>query len=92
MIPNNPSPKRVWYGLYEGNETRSQRRLQEDLGFDHDAAEVILHLRRQVIALQSRLHQVETELTAQAASQQMRLARYRKICDEAIWIELEFQE
>jgi hypothetical protein len=92
MIPNNPCPKRVWYGLYEGNESRSQRRLQEDLGFDEAAAEVILHLRRQVIALQSRLRQLEAELTAESASQEMRLARYREVYDEAIWIELEFRD
>jgi hypothetical protein len=92
MIPKNPSPKRYWYGFYEGNESRSQRRLQKDLGFDEGAAEAILHLRSQVIELQSHLRQLETELTAQAASQQMRLARYREVYYEATWIELESQE
>ena len=70
MIPENPSPKRYWYGPHEGYESRSQRRLQDDLGVDEAAAEAILHLRSQVIELQSHIRQLEAELTAQDASQQ----------------------
>jgi hypothetical protein len=92
MIPENTSPKRYWYGPYEGSETRSQRRLQDDLGVDEAAAEVILHLRRQVIELQSHIRRLEAELSTQYASQHMRLARYREVYYEAAWIELEFQE
>ena len=92
MIPENPSPKRYWYGPYEGYEARSQRRLQNDLGVDEAAAEAILHLRRQVIELQSHLRQLEAELTAQSASQHIRLAHNRETYYEATWIELEFQE
>ena len=92
MISDNVSPKRYWYGLYEGYETRSQRRLQDDLGIDEVAAEVILRLRSQVIELQSHIRQLETELTAQYAGQHMRLARYRDVYYEANWIELEIQE
>ena len=44
--------------------------LQNDLGVDEAAAETILHLRSQVIELQSRIRQLEAELTAQYASQQ----------------------
>ena len=92
MIPENPSPKRYWYGPYEGYESRSRRRLQEDLGVDKAAAEAILHLRSQVIELQSHIRHLEAELTAQNTNQQMRLARYREAYYEATWIELEFQE
>ena len=92
MNPENPSPKRYWYGPYEGYEARSRRRLQEDLGVDEAAAEAILHLRSQVIELQSHIRQLEAELTAQNANQEMRLARYREVYYEATWIELEFQE
>ena len=60
MIPDNPSPKRYWYGPYEGYETRSQRRLQDDLGVDEAAAEVILRLRSQVIELQSHVRQLRS--------------------------------
>jgi hypothetical protein len=92
MIPENPAPKRYWYSPHAGYEARSQRRLQNDLGLDEAAAETILHLRSQVIALQSQIRQMEAELTAQTASQQLRLARYREVYYEATWIELEFQE
>ena len=92
MIPENPSPKRYWYGPYEGYESRSQRRLQDDLGVDEIAAEAILRLRRQVIELQSHIRRLEAELTTQYASQNIRLARYREVVNEATWIELEFQE
>jgi hypothetical protein len=66
--------------------------LQHDLGVEEAAAETILRLRSQVIELQSHIHQLETELTAQYASQDMRLARYREVYFDATWIELEFQE
>jgi hypothetical protein len=92
MIPENTSRKSYWYGPFEGYEARSQRRLQNDLGVDEAAAETILHLRSQVIELQSRIRQLEAELTAEATSQQLRLACYREGYYEAIWIELEFQE
>jgi len=89
MIPENSSPKIYWYGSYEGYELRSQRRLQKDLGVDEAAAEAILHLRRQVIELQTHIRQLEAELTAQYDSQQLRLTRYRETYYEATWIELE---
>jgi hypothetical protein len=92
MIPENSSPKRYWYGPYEGYESRGVRRLQNDLGVDEAAAEAILHLRSQVIELQAQIRRLEAELTAQYASQRMRLSRYQEIYYEAIWIELESQE
>jgi hypothetical protein len=92
MMPENTPSKRYRYSPYEGYDSRSQRRLQDDLGIDEAAAEVILHLRRQVIELQSHIHQLETELAARDASQQLRLARYREDYYEATWIELEFYE
>jgi hypothetical protein len=92
MIPENTSRKSCWYGQYEGYESRCQRRLQDDLGVDEAAAETILRLRSQVIELQSHIRQLEAELTAQVASQHIRLARYREVYYEATWIELEIQE
>ena len=92
MIPENPSPNRYRYGPSEGFESRSQRRLQEDLGIDEAAAGTILHLRSQVIELQSQIRLLEAELAAQSASQQMRLARYREVYYEATWIEVEFEQ
>ena len=92
MTTENTSPKRYWYSRHEGYEARSQRRLKQDLGVDETAAEVILNLRSQVIELQAHIRQLETELAAQDASRHLRLARYREIYYEAIWIELEIQE
>jgi hypothetical protein len=89
MIPENPSPKKYWYGTYEGYELRCQRRLQKDLGVDQAAAETILRLRNQVVELQSHIRQLEAELTAQVESQQLRLAPYREVYYEATWIEIE---
>jgi hypothetical protein len=87
MMPENGSPKRYGYGRSEGYEARSQRRLRADLGVDQAAAETILHLRSQVLELQAHIRQLETELNAQYAGQQIRLARYRTVYFEAIWIE-----
>jgi hypothetical protein len=90
MISEKPSPKRYWYGPYEGYESRGQRRLQDDLGVDEASAEAILRLHRQVIELHSHTRRLEAELTAQYASQHMRLARYWEVYYEATWIELEY--
>lgn len=65
---------------------------RDDLGVDETAAETILHLRSQVIELQSRIRQMEFELNTQYTGQQLRLARYCEVYYEATWIELEFQE
>lgn len=93
MIPeNSSSTKRYFYGTYEGYELRCQRRLQADLGVGQAAAETILHLRGQVLELQSRIRQLEAELTAQNAGHQLRLTRSHEIYYEAIWFELELQE
>jgi hypothetical protein len=84
------SQKRFQYGPFEGHESRSQQRIQRDLGLDEAAAEAILHLRTQVIELQAQIHQLEVELAAQNASQQMRLAQYQEFYSEAVWIELKY--
>ena len=83
--------KRYWYATYKGYETRSQRRLQTDLGLDEAAAETILRLRNDIIELQTKLHRLEVEMEAQSANQDLRLARYHNFYYEANWIELEFQ-
>jgi hypothetical protein len=92
MIPENSSPKQYWYDPYEDYESRIKRRLQDDLGVDEAAADTIIHLRSQVIELQSQIRQLEAELAAQYASQHMRLSRYREVYFEATWIEVEVQE
>jgi len=92
MNPHDSSPDRFWYGQFDGYESRCQKRLKEDLGLEQDAAELILSLRRQMVALQSHIHELETELVDLKASQLLRLANNRDIFYEATWIEVEFQE
>jgi hypothetical protein len=92
MSPKNSSKKSYHYAPSEGFELRSRLRLQRDLGIDQAAAEAILHLRSQVMELQDQIRALEVELGAQHASQQIRLATYREIYEEATWIELEFQD
>ena len=92
MSPKNSSKISYHYAPSEGFELRFRRRLQQDLGIDQAAAEAILQLRNQVMELQDQIRQLEVELSAQHASQQIRLATYREIYDEATWIELEFQD
>lgn len=92
MDPENSSPKRYRYGQYDGYEVRCQHRLQRDLGVDKAAAETILHLRSQVIELQAQIRKLKAELSAQDASQHLRLARYREVYYETTWIEVEIQE
>lgn len=92
MINENTPNKSYWYGPYEDYEARCQRRLQRDLGVDEAAAETILHLRKQVVELQSHIRQLEAELDAQYANENTRLSHYREVYFEANWIELEIQE
>jgi DNA-binding transcriptional MerR regulator len=92
MIPENSFPKKYFYCPAEDCELRSIHRLKRDLGVNQAAVETILRLCQQVFELQSRLRQMEIALTTQLGSQQIRLASYREVCDEAIWIELEILE
>jgi hypothetical protein len=67
--------------------------LQDDLGVDKAGlCEAILRLCSQFIELQSYIHRLKAKLTAQYASQHIRLARYREVYYEVTWFELEFQE
>ena len=92
MTPKNSSKNQYRYAPSEGYESRTRRRLKDDLGIDESAAETILHLRSQVVELQSHIRQLEAELATHAVKQQMRLARYRESYYEATWIEVEFQD
>jgi hypothetical protein len=92
MIPENTNEKKYWYRRYEGYESRIQRRLKNDLGIDEAAADTILHLRNQIIELQSRLRQLEAELASQHENQNVRLVHSREVYYEAVWVELDLQE
>ena len=92
MVSDNTAPKQIWYGPYEGYQSRSQRRMQDDLGINPADVETILRLRSQVVEQQGQIRRLEAELSAQYASQHVRLARYQEFYYEATWIELDFQE
>jgi len=89
MIPDDSTPKRVWYVTHAGYELRCQRRLHNDLGINLAAAEMILHLRKQVIEHQARIRQLEAELENQAARLRIHLDSYREVYYETTWVELE---
>lgn len=61
-------------------ELRRVRRLLEDLELDYAAAEVLLRMRRRMVALQARMRLLEAELRA---------ARARRALGE--WIEAEWE-
>ena len=91
MNTNYSHPKQMLFGPNEGYEERRRRRLQHDLGVDLAAVEVILNLRSQVVALQSQIQQLESELATNEANRLMRMSRYDEISLQATWIELEFE-
>ena len=72
----------------EVNE-RSRQRLNKELGLDEESIEVIMNLRGQVIALQTRLRELESMLGTYQAGYSYRLIRYRQVFFEAEWEDLE---
>jgi hypothetical protein len=69
------------------SERSEYRRMREVLGINAAGIEVILRLRHQVMALQTRLHQLEAEVAMWEAGQHTRLLRHRETCFEASWQE-----
>jgi hypothetical protein len=90
MIPNDPPEHQS--SRSAGNPSESerlyQRRLREVLGINAAGVEVILRLRNQVIALQTRLRQVEAELAVWEAGRNTHLTQHRQACFEASWQEV----
>lgn len=69
-------------------ERTARRRLRQLLGVNAAGVEVIVHLRHQVIALQTRVRQLETQLAAREAGQHTRWTWHRETCLEASWQEM----
>ena len=88
--PVKPMPDQARAGAAEDAETeqRRARRLARDLGINPAGVQVILRLRRQVIMLQGRVRQMESELRVERRRTQARLAPYRREYREATWEEL----
>ncbi len=62
-------------------ELRRVRRLIEDLGLDYPAIEVVLRMRRRLLALQADMQRLQTELRA-----------IRPAPRQATWIDAEWTE
>jgi hypothetical protein len=90
MDPKNPPEGqdlgKVWNPTE--SERANRRRMREVLGINGAGIEVILRLRSQVMTLQARLRQLETELAMWEAGQNTRLLRHRETCFEASWQEM----
>jgi hypothetical protein len=90
MNPNDPperqDPENAWNP--SESERLYRRHMQEVLGVNAAGVNIILRLRNQVLALQTRLRQLEVEISMWEAGQHMRLTRHRETCFEAAWQEL----
>ena len=66
-------------------EERCRQRLNAELGVDEESIEIIMNLRHQVIALQDRLKELESELETYRSGYTSRLIKYRQVVYEAEW-------
>ena len=66
-------------------DERCRQRLKQDLGLDDEALDVIMNLRNQVMALQARLHELESRVELYQTAHRSRLTRYRQVYYEATW-------
>ena len=67
---------------------RSGRRLRAELGVNAAGVEVILRMRRQMLALQANMAEMETRLNGNARRRSARLASWRSAELDALWEEL----
>ncbi len=75
------------------SEDRSRRRLQETLGVNRAGVNTILHLRRQVLTLQNRVHELEVQLTSlENCYRNSLVTRYRETYVETSWRDLDPEE
>jgi hypothetical protein len=90
MSPNDPSKAQGSRSArhLSDSERLYRQRLRQVLGINAAGVEVVLRLRNQVIALQTRVRQLETELAVREAGQNRRLRQHREACFEASWQEV----
>ena len=90
MNPNTPSELQGSRSAWNPSESERlyRRRLRQVLGINAAGVEVMLRLRNQVIALQTRVRQLEAELAVREAGQNTRLMQHREACLEASWQEV----
>ena len=70
------------------SERLYRRRLREVLGINAAGVEVIIRLRDQVIALQSRMRELEANISGREAGRSRRLMQHREAYFEASWEEV----
>jgi hypothetical protein len=87
MHPNDPPEHQGSRSAWSPSESERlyRRRLREVLGINAAGVEVILRLRSQLIVLQSRVRQLESDLAMSEAGQNARLRQHREACFEASW-------
>lgn len=74
-------------------EERCRRRLREALGVNRAGVDMILHLRRQVLTLQNRVHELELQLTSlENCYRNSILTRYHETYVETSWRDLDEEE
>ena len=90
MNPNTPSERQGSRSAWNPSKSERlyRRRLRRVLGINGAGVEVMLRLRNQVIALQTRVRQLEAELAVREVGQNTRLMRHREACLEASWQEV----
>jgi hypothetical protein len=87
-MADSRQPHRGRSGTHETDESaeaeqRRARRLTVELGINAAGVQVVLHLRRQVVALQTRVRQLEGELRVERTRTAAHFAQYRREYDEA---------
>ena len=67
---------------------RSARRLRAELGINTAGIEVILRMRKQLLALQANMAEMEAQLNRHAQRRSARLASWRTAELDALWEDL----
>ena len=67
---------------------RSARRLRAELGINTAGIEVILRMRKQLLALQANMAEMEAQLNRHAQRRRARLASWRTAELDALWEDL----
>jgi hypothetical protein len=90
MNPNAPPERQVSRSAWNPSDSERlyRRQLREVLGINAAGVEVMQRLRNQVIALQSRVRQLEAELAMRQAGQNRRLMQHRETYFETSWQEV----
>ncbi len=81
--------RRYYYSDEDEFWDRMLQRLQDDLGFDPDDAELIMRLRRQMVDMQRQIHHLEAQLRVHEHRRGLRINQYRQYYYEAVWSEEE---